>query len=243
MFKCDYCQYETTSRQDLLTHKQKYDHHKKWKCERCPFITRVGKYQLKIHINDIHDKVRKYPCPQCEYAATNQGSLWKHKRFVHQMGEKKWKCDKCSYASVQSGNLVNHIRHVHDKVPHKKDYVCELCGIAGSKKSIKTHKEAVHKLGKELKCQFCTFMTYRKVHLKRHIEGLHEKRKDHICDECGHAFNQRSDLKSHMQRLNFWMKIECCCCEQPISNQKIILTIGCSQQQHSISIPEFSLCS
>ena len=26
------------------------------------------------------------------------------------------------------------------------------------------------------------------------------------------------------QRLNFGMKIECCCCEQPISNQKIILT-------------------
>lgn len=88
-FTCDYCQYETTSKQDLLTHKQKYDHHKKWKCDRCPFETRVGKYQLKIHINDIHDKVRKYPCPQCEYAATNQGSLWKHKRFVHKMGEKK----------------------------------------------------------------------------------------------------------------------------------------------------------
>ena len=220
-FTCDHCQYETTSRQDLLTHKEKYDHHKKWKCDRCSFETRASKTHLNIHINDAHDKIRKYSCEQCGYAATQKGSLQKHKLFVHKLGDKKFKCDKCSFASVQRGNLVNHIRHVHEKIPHKKDQVCELCGIAFSKRTIQTHKESVHKLGKEFKCQFCPFITYRKVHLKRHVDGLHEKRKDHICDECGHATNQKSDLKSHMATVHkIGVKLKCEQCSLEVYSQR-----------------------
>ena len=40
------------------------------------------------------------------------------------------------------------------------------------------------------------------------------------------------------QRLNFGMKIECCCCEQPISNQKIVLTaISLGAHNNNIRFP------
>ena len=44
------------------------------------------------------------------------------------------------------------------------------------------------------------------------------------------------------QRLNSGMDCECCCCEQPISTQKLFYFyfIGCSQQQHSEFITKFS---
>ena len=47
-----------------------------------------------------------------------------------------------------------------------------------------------------------------------------------------------------VQRLNFGMKIECCCCEQPISNQKIILTaISLGAHNNNIRIPSHNSAS
>ena len=44
--------------------------------------------------------------------------------------------------------------------------------------------------------------------------------------------------RSHDQKLNFGMEIECCCCEQPISNQKIILTaISLGAHNNNIRFP------
>ena len=46
------------------------------------------------------------------------------------------------------------------------------------------------------------------------------------------------------QRLNFGMKIECCCCEQPISNQKIILTaISLGAHNNNIQFPSHNSAS
>ena len=220
--KCEHCQYETFFKRDLKKHLNDEHDYRKWECDKCPFVTRSSKHVLTVHMLR-HDNVRKYKCEQCGYAAKVKGSLWKHKMFVHKMGDKRFRCEKCPYASAQSGNLKTHIKHVHDKIPYGRGQVCDLCGFTFShSSSLKTHKESVHKQGeKKFKCEQCPFASLRNEHLKRHIEGVHDKKKDHICDECGHATSQKSDLKSHMATVHkMGDKLKCDHCTLEVYSQQ-----------------------
>ena len=56
----------------------------------------------------------KYPCIQCEYKATTQGSLKKHILSVHQ--KIKYPCNQCDYKATTQGSLKKHIESIHEEV-------------------------------------------------------------------------------------------------------------------------------
>ena len=53
----------------------------------------------------------RYPCDQCEYAATEIGSLKKHKESKHE--GIRYPCDQCDYSATHISNLKKHKKRKH----------------------------------------------------------------------------------------------------------------------------------
>ena len=53
----------------------------------------------------------KYPCGQCEYQATTNGDLDRHRRSVHE--GIKYPFQQCEYQATTKGGLDQHRRSVH----------------------------------------------------------------------------------------------------------------------------------
>ena len=63
----------------------------------------------------VQDKMKKFKCNQCEYAANRIGDLKKHVMAVHDR-VKNFKCGQCEHSTSAAENLKQHILDVHDKV-------------------------------------------------------------------------------------------------------------------------------
>ena len=64
-------------------------------CDECEYST--NKQYLKQHKQSKHDGVR-YPCDQCDYAATDPSNLNKHQQSK-QRGV-RYPCDQCDYSAT-----------------------------------------------------------------------------------------------------------------------------------------------
>ena len=69
------------------------------------------KGSLRQHIKSIHEG-KQYPCVKCDYKATERGSLRQHIKSIHE-GE-RYPCKKCDYKATQKGSLRQHIKSIHE---------------------------------------------------------------------------------------------------------------------------------
>jgi len=53
----------------------------------------------------------RYPCPQCEHAATTASALKKHVEYKHE--GVRYPCPNCEYAATKAGNLKIHAERKH----------------------------------------------------------------------------------------------------------------------------------
>ena len=96
---------------------------------------------------------------------------------------------------VAKVNLKRHIRTVHEK---QKDFCCEECGHAFSKKlALKAHLAKVHSIGTTYDCQECGKKFGKKTTLNLHVETVHRGIK-HQCHSCVKSFTQIANLKKHI---------------------------------------------
>ena len=70
-----------------------------------------------MHRESIHEGI-KYPCPHCEYQATQTGRLKIHIESVH-LGI-KYPCDSCEYQATELGSLNVHIKRAHMGIEMRK---------------------------------------------------------------------------------------------------------------------------
>merc|ERR1712156_936755 len=82
-----------------------------WPCNQCNYAA-TQRGSLKIHILAIHAKAKPYKCLSCEYSATTKGAMNQHVTGVHS-GIKPFACHQCSYASSFKHNLKTHINLKH----------------------------------------------------------------------------------------------------------------------------------
>ena len=61
------------------------------------------------HIKSHHEGV-KYPCDQCDYKATQKGSLLSHIKSKHE--GVKYPCDQGDDKATQKSNLLIHSQHI-----------------------------------------------------------------------------------------------------------------------------------
>ena len=84
-------------------------------CEQCPYST-GKKYNMRSHVEAIHEKVIKYHCKQCNYGTSRKHRLETHFDAIHNTGDKKFKCEKCPYSAPRRNYLKNHLESVHKEI-------------------------------------------------------------------------------------------------------------------------------
>ncbi|RZF44465.1 hypothetical protein LSTR_LSTR002238 [Laodelphax striatellus] len=121
---------------------------------------------LRLHMDNVHHKMRRFSCSFCSYTTYSRGSLLIHQR-TH-TGEKPFKCDACDYASKDHNSLRRH------KMQHSgnKAYNCPHCSYACIQSSTyKAHLKSKHPgldTGLMFSCAVCPFRTVNKANLLSH---------------------------------------------------------------------------
>ena len=81
----------------------------------------------------------RYPCGQCEYAATRLAQLTKHKQKKHE--GIRYPCDHCKYVASDLSCLKQHKQTKHEGVR----YPCDQCEHSALYKSdLNRHKRRKH---------------------------------------------------------------------------------------------------
>ena len=137
----------------------------------------------------------KYSCDICHYKSTNETSMARHKRVVHD-NIKDYNCDKCGMSFALRGSLNKHIQIVHEKI---KEFKCELCEyMCDSRSKLQYHLKEVHDKVKNFKCDQCEYATSRNFNLSAHVKEVHLKA-DYKCKECDFASPSRYLVAKHMK--------------------------------------------
>ena len=149
-FECDKCDYRTNFQSSLISHKQAI--HKAqgklggsklpYVCNKCGKESK-SKSKIKIHVEQVHDKLKGFKCDKCDYEATakkyvERHSLKKHmlgshfkanhyttfenRAFQHKQakdkGSVKFKCDQCNFYAFSRSNLIQHKKCKHEHEVH-----------------------------------------------------------------------------------------------------------------------------
>ena len=117
----------------------------------------------------------RYPCGQCEYAATRLAQLTKHKQKKHE--GIRYPCDHCKYVASDLSCLKQHKQTKHECVI----YPCDQCEFAATTLfNLRTHKQSKHE-GLRYPCDQCEHSALYKSDLNRH-----KRRRKHTGPvECG----------------------------------------------------------
>lgn len=92
-------------------------------CELCSKIF-VDPRAVRLHMNQVHKKMRPYLCSSCGYHSASRGALRTHIRS--HTGEKPFKCDACKYETSDHNSLRRHkMRHSGER-----PYKCPFCDYA-----------------------------------------------------------------------------------------------------------------
>jgi uncharacterized Zn-finger protein len=186
---------EYTSKYKMKLHiKQVHDKIKDHPCNRCHSAFSTNS-DLTCHIKAVHDKIKDYICNDCEKAFSTNSKLQRHMKQVHDKIKDNL-CNDCDAAFSTNGALTCHIKQVHDRI---KDHICTRCDAAFSTNgNLDCHIKMVHDRIKDHPCIKCDAAFATNGNLKCHIKQVHDRIKDNVCNECSIAFSLNSDLKRHI---------------------------------------------
>ena len=142
-YKCDLCDSDFKTKDELEKHKRKVHEVKKlFQCNICS-IGFVTKNLLKNHLKTIHEDPRKYKCNVCDSSDyKTKDELEKHNRIFHQGS---FQCYICSDSFVTLSSLRNHLKHIHEALMPQINYTYQV-----KKKNDKANKEK-----KKIACEDC----------------------------------------------------------------------------------------
>ena len=144
-FKCEYCDFETSSERGLNVHiKRKHTDMKADKypveCDFCEFNAR-SESEMRFHLKNVHTAAdSNYKCLDCDFCAFNEISIQVHQGRKHEDGYECGLCDlktdslemlnlhltTCeSYQCYRCNFRVHHISDIkeHIKEKHQSEYV------------------------------------------------------------------------------------------------------------------------
>ena len=145
--KCDECNSEFSSFDNLKRHIESVHDGKRFKCEQSDYIAADKRY-VQEHQDRKHPLLsypgykpdHMYKCDQCNKELRSKFSLRKHQYNVHKkVGIRnvheavKYECDKCNSKFSSSGNLTRHKETVHDGI---KRFECPQCVYVSAEKRL-----------------------------------------------------------------------------------------------------------
>ena len=96
------------------------------------------------HVETVHelDKDNRYPCDKCDYEATTESTLKRHKVYKHEDFIDLIHCGQCNYNTTVKGSLKQHVESIHEGVR----YPCDQCDYKATQKgNLRTHMKKMHK--------------------------------------------------------------------------------------------------
>lgn len=185
-YKCDMCGTKFSRSQSLLRHRKIHSEKQTSMCDLCGkkfhLVTR-----LKLHIENVHMKLKKFNCNICDMKFKYKVNLLEHQN-VH-TNTRPFMCDVCGKSFKQSASLAVHKIFHTDVFP----FVCQYCRKKFRRKSdLKVHLW-IHTGEKPHKCLHCSRGFRLKHDLTRHLK-VHMKC---ICDLCGTHFQHERFLNVH----------------------------------------------
>jgi len=138
-------------------------------------------------------KQSRYSCDQCQSSFTNNWSLTRHKKSIHE-GVKLHSCNQCEKSFYAIGELNRHLR----KHTGEKPYTCNQCNKSfSSTNGLRIHRRS-HTGEKPFKCNHCEKSFAQQSHLSEHVKRIHtEERESFQCDECEKSFFYKESLQRH----------------------------------------------
>ena len=222
-FKCDLCNFKTSSGRALNKHKFRKHKIKPVVCEQCDFQPYkkggLNRHKLEVHNGNLtykegnfvdsklsltdQQKVRecnRLKCLLCEYTCLRRSSLEGHTRIKHQGIQ--FECEICDYKANWKCHLVFHKRSVHEKIV----YECDKCNYKNvSKRYLKSHMKCQHE-GFRFKCEECgnTYSSQSGLSThKRQHKGLMFQ-----CDQCSFKSVWKLSVTDHKKILHEGVKVE-----------------------------------
>ena len=178
-FVCDKCEYKAGEERQLLRHIKRIhegvfesEARPALKCPKCDYTTNWGKSKIRNHIKTVHDKIKDFKCPNCEFC--------------------------CS----QRGNLRLHIEQVHNKVRKFSCSVEGCHYKSNFKNDITKHNKTVHGTIKDLSCHLCGYQTAVQGYLTVHMKNKHGQKKNYLCPHCGKQFHVFRNFHKHIKVLH-----------------------------------------
>ena len=164
--------------------KKKSEFIKIYKCSACD-----QSFPRFLFLVEHFGKVHGFSCEKCSKKFKTRQGLEEHTKYhlIH-----KVKCDTCGrlFSSVES--MEKHKVNIHRTVE------CDLCHVKVLKRHIKEHQRR-HIDGKQLKCEICEKLFFRRDSLKLHL-GRHAGKKAYECKVCSKRFAGLTEVKNHMKR-------------------------------------------
>ena len=143
-------------------------------------------------------------CPQCSYSSYFEYQLKRHIQAVHE-GLKPYICSYCEYQSSYKQHLRLHCQRVHqvelksNEIPSHKGSIKYELGKNVKQERFKTGASALSN-GKVHKCPDCVYIGRRKETLQRHIKAIHQKVKPFSCSYCQYETSYNYHLSTHHER-------------------------------------------
>ena len=174
----------------------------------------VTEAYLKIHIQAVHEKFKRWKCKHCEKEYAHKEGYLTHVRTIHE--KIKMQCDFCEKSFTQSFHLREH------KTRHHED---EMNTILEQKNlQIKKHQDNDDKQ-EELKeststtfvCNVCNKVLHSEYILNQHMTFIHHSRKyakdgaaEIKCQNCDQTFKSNNTLRNHLRVVHEGIKNHVC---------------------------------
>ena len=148
----------------------------------------------------MHSSMKDLQCDDCEYKASVNQNLIRHKRRNHDTD--KIKCTSCNFIGTQAA-LGDHMRNIHGDMKQ-----CNDCDYkVRSSKSMFQHQRTKHQ-GVSFHCGECGSKFQTEGGLKLHTNNKHRGIR-FICPNCDYMATKKGNLKIHEQAMHENIKYPC----------------------------------
>lgn len=247
MYKCDQCNYSSSVKYYLQSHKLNKHSLSYMKCGQCEKVFANLRYlkrhesvheensftcdlcgkrykcnqnfkaHLKTHKKDYVKEM--FPCDSCKKSYTTSNSLERHKKLEHQGVKKNFLCQTCGKSFTSKYTMQQHL-NVHTG---QRPYVCNICGKDFTYKWALSDHKRIHEKTKSYVCDFpsCNKAFIQRSALQIH-KRIHKATKDFVCDECGRGFTQKQALERHVQSHKGLKPFQCVYCSRAFGDPSVI---------------------
>ncbi|XP_072166196.1 uncharacterized protein [Diadema setosum] len=210
----------------------------KHKCPHCGKVF-VRRLSLKIHIQKVHEGVRKFHCQYCGRSMSTQGSLLDHERL--HTGEKPYECSDCGKRFRLCQAYKTHKARKHSQ---ENLFACNLCPKRfATRQMLRKHMNTHNPPGTYM-CDICGRMYQRPDLLKQHLVK-HRQRINCLQPGCKRQFTTEKSLRYHMKKIHDIDLYRCAAIKLPPSYQSSLQLSPTSEPGliscHSSSLTNLSL--